>query len=286
MGTTMQEAQSSQQAKQGLVTFFIILIIFLILGYWLKTTQGNSFVYFYAPGIASIITRLIRREGFKDVSFSFRGHNPKRTYLIALFFPVVVGFVAYGLTWVTELTEFDRSLSIAQQASPLPLPENPYLGFSYLLLLAWIIATLVFIVNNALAEEIGWRGYMLTRLIDSGIRYPILIHGIIWAAYHYPLILGGKYSASGTGIFALAMFTIVATTFSYLLAWLRLDNGTIWPAVILHAVWNGVMQVGFDLVTLGENSALWVGESGIVLAVVLILFVLLLKKRYFQFSKA
>lgn len=44
-------------------------------------------------------------------------------------------------------------------------------------------------------EEIGWRGYMLTRLVDSGIKAPILISGLIWGLWHAPLILSGQYAS-------------------------------------------------------------------------------------------
>lgn len=30
-------------------------------------------------------------------------------------------------------------------------------------------------------EEIGWRGYMLTRLIDAGVPRPVLVGSILWA---------------------------------------------------------------------------------------------------------
>ena len=40
-------------------------------------------------------------------------------------------------------------------------------------------------------EEIGWHGYMLTRLVDAGMAKPILTSGLIWGLWHVPLILGG-----------------------------------------------------------------------------------------------
>src|SRR3712207_7188827 len=43
----------------------------------------------------------------------------------------------------------------------------------------------------AAGEEIGWRGYMLTRLIDAGVPRPVFASGLIWALWHVPLVLGG-----------------------------------------------------------------------------------------------
>ena len=39
----------------------------------------------------------------------------------------------------------------------------------------------------------GWRGYMLTRLIDAEFSRPILISGLIWATWHVPIVIAGLY---------------------------------------------------------------------------------------------
>ena len=33
-------------------------------------------------------------------------------------------------------------------------------------------------------EEIGWRGYMLTRLIAAGVPNAVLVSGVIWGLWH------------------------------------------------------------------------------------------------------
>ncbi len=58
----------------------------------------------------------------------------------------------------------------------------------------------------AAGEEIGWHGYMLTRLVDAGVAKPILTSGLIWGLWHVPLILGEVYPSRSTaarGSFAL-----------------------------------------------------------------------------------
>jgi hypothetical protein len=42
---------------------------------------------------------------------------------------------------------------------------------------------------TAAGEEIGWRGYMLTRLVDAGIPRPVLASGLIWGLWHVPVVL-------------------------------------------------------------------------------------------------
>lgn len=275
----MPERNSKKQAQRGLAVFFTLLILLAIPAYWLRIAGTAPLAILFPPAIASIITRLILKEGFRDVSFSFRGHNLRKAYLVAYLFPMAVALIAYGFTWIMGLTKFD--FSNIHSSSSIPLPENPFSGFLIWILITWTVVVAIFMLLVA-GEEIGWRGYMLTRLIDSGVPNPLLIHGLIWAAYHMPLILGGAYSAaSGPSIvLSIVMFTIIATSYSYLLAWLRLDTGIIWPSFVAHATSNALTQNAFNPVTQGNNSMLWIGESGIVVAVVLILLLLFVKRMY------
>ena len=50
------------------------------------------FALMYVPAIASIGARLVLREGFGDVSFRLGGQEGRRSLLLALLYPVVVGF--------------------------------------------------------------------------------------------------------------------------------------------------------------------------------------------------
>ena len=49
---------------------------------------------------------------------------------------------------------------------------------------------------------------------------------------------------------------------------LRLATGSVWPAIVLHAAWNAIIQTVFDPASAGPRVALWVGESGILVVIV------------------
>jgi membrane protease YdiL (CAAX protease family) len=66
------------------------------------------------------------------------------------------------------------------------------------------------------------------------------------------------------------LWMVTATAFSFIFARLRLATGSVWPAITLHAAWNSVIQVAFDPASTGANATLWVGESGILVAIVMI----------------
>ena len=52
---------------------------------------------------------------------------------------------------------------------------------------------------------------------------------------------------------------------------MRLETGSVWPAIVLHMTWNATIQTGFQPLATGASSQLWVGELGIPTALVLIL---------------
>jgi membrane protease YdiL (CAAX protease family) len=207
-------------------------------------------VLMFVPTTASVVARLALREGFSDVSFRVGGHRGRVAIVQALFLPAFVGLVAYGVAWITGLVGFGM----------------PPLG-------GWVAAIAVLLVLNLVlvsGEEIGWRGYMLTRLIDAGVPRPILASGVIWGLWHVPLFLWGGFVQGVPPLLATALLMVLTPSLGYVLARVRLETGSVWPAVALHVAWNVTIQAGFQPLAAGASSQLWVGESGMLTALVLI----------------
>ena len=120
-------------------------------------------------------------------------------------------------------------------------------------------------------EEIGWRGYMFTRLIDSGVPRPVFASGLIWALWHVPLVLAGVYASGPSPIASSALLVVGITAFGYVIARMRLETGSVWPAIVLHSARNSVILRGFDPLTTGAGAMLWVGESGILTTLALLI---------------
>ena len=272
--------RKKQNARRGLAVYFTVL--FVGSGYvewrilqmdksvippYIGETSLPEFVFMYVPAVASIVARLTLREGFDDVSFRLGGKEGIKALLLAWAYPIAVGFLAYGTAWITGLAKFQP-----------PLPQESHLNSSSAVanfLTSFVFnATLGAIVSclSALGEEIGWRGYMLTRLFVSGVPKPVLVSGLIWALWHIPLILSGRY-ASGVAQLS-AMFFVVGTVVdAYLVAYVRLRSGSIWPAVTYHGAWNAIIRT-FDRASIDTHLAL--GGSGwltATIAIVVMLFI-------------
>jgi flagellin-like protein len=138
------------------------------------------------------------------------------------------------------------------------------------LVLPALIGLLVLNLELVSGEELGWRGYMLTRLIDAGVPRPVLASGVIWGLWHVPLFLWGGFVQGVPPLLATAFLMVLTPSLGYVLARMRLETGSVWPAVALHVAWNVTIQAGFQPLAAGASSQLWVGESGIFTALVLI----------------
>jgi membrane protease YdiL (CAAX protease family) len=267
------------RARRGLAIYFALLIPLSALFETLMIVSDLSWFWalMWAPAVASIVARLALREGFSDVSFRIGGRKGWKAIGFALIFPIVVGLIAYGIAWTTGLVQFSpKPISLA--APLIGDSRHPVLVLMVNIAVAATVVT-IFSVRTAAGEEIGWRGYMLTRLIDSGLPMPVLVSGVIWGLWHVPLILGGVYLTGPPPLFSALLWMVVATSFSFVFARLRLETGSVWPAIALHAAWNAIIQAALDPASSGETAPLWVGESGILIALTMIAAAVILAPR-------
>ncbi len=263
------------QARRGLILYFALLVPLSALLEGLIIRTHNlvwALVLMWVPTLASVVARLTLREGFADVSFRLGGRRGWHSLGFALSFPVVVGLVAYGAAWASGLAQFVGPT----QALGRPVP--PLLGFAIALLFAGTIDLLPNVLLAA-GEEIGWRGYMLTRLIDAGVPRPVLVSGLIWGGWHVPVILAGLYAAGPIPLLSAALFMGALISVSYVFARLRLATGSVWSAIVLHGAWNSVIQGPFDGATAGAARLLWTGESGMLVVLTLVLATIIVARQ-------
>lgn len=226
-----------------------------VLFYWLilhskSRAEGQQFIpgLMWAPGLSAITTKLIIHRSVRGLGWEWPGLG---WAALACFLPIACAAVAYGVVWTTGLGGCDLSR----------FKDNPLL-----FLLGGSILSLVF----ATGEEIGWRGFLVPALARTKpLGRVALLSGLIWIVYHAPLILFGEYNAAASPRwYSLLCFTVLATSLSLMLAWLRLRTGSFWPAAILHASHNLCVQGFFDRVTVDTGPTSWLtGEFGAVLAV-------------------
>jgi uncharacterized protein len=270
---------SAATARQGLAIYFTVLIATSGIVEWLIVRNGDPMqnhpglvlMLMWTPAFASFVARLSLREGIRDVSFRFGGKVGLRSIGYAVLMPLIVGVIAYGTAWATGLVGFSaltpspQELAMAPSLAPLagwePIPRF----LTFIVLYASVGA--VHACISAAGEEIGWRGYMLTRLIAARVPQPLFISGLIWAVWHFPLILSGAYASGPFPLLSAGLFIFTVIGIALMAGVLRLRSGSVWPAIVLHAAWNSIIQEPFDRSSAGPGATLWVGESGVLVAV-------------------
>lgn len=132
----------------------------------------------------------------------------------------------------------------------------------------------------ALGEEVGWRGWLVPRLIAWGPVRMILVSGVLWGVWHAPLILLGYNYPGAPGALGLVMMIGMCTLVGGVLAWLRLRSESVWPAALAHASLNASVGLSFVFSASGSTvdtvSSTILGWSGWVVPLLVVMFLLVL----------
>jgi uncharacterized protein len=133
--------------------------------------------------------------------------------------------------------------------------------------------SVLFEAGWALAEELGWRGFLFPRLHQRfGFHGACLISGLLWAVWHFPEIVWTDFNPGTNTIFALCCFTIMVVALSYIMGYLRLRSASLWPCVLLHATHNNFIQGLFDPLTASVGRAKYITtEFGAGLAIAMVI---------------
>ena len=193
----------------------------------------------FAPALAAIVVRAwITREGFADA-----GLNPNlrqwRYYLFAWLLPFPVAAVIAVEAMMTGLGAPDFSL--ARGLTELnALPESETLrqdaALAVPMQLAFTALPAAFLLWG---EEFGWRGYLQQRLFAGAPLRAAAATGLIWGAWHFPLILRGVPYTEHPYL-GLLMFPVGAVLLSVIFGWLRAKTGSVWAPSLAHASANSI----------------------------------------------
>lgn len=84
----------------------------------------------------------------------------------------------------------------------------PGIFFISVILIPWINSVFAF------GEELGWRGFLLPRLMPLGKTKAYLLVGIIWGLWHAPLITMG-YRSYTNAVLGIIIFTSATIALSW-----------------------------------------------------------------------
>jgi membrane protease YdiL (CAAX protease family) len=234
------------------------------------TSIGPGFIVW---GVAPILVAFLMSFFTKDwKDFGVRPHfrSNGRFYLLSvLAYPVAIAVVLL-LGTLTGASRLENFSAAAFMEVFLPL----------------LVTFLLF----AIFEEVGWRGYLASKVYSLGInRY--LAHaivGVIWASWHFPYMRELWIHTPEGLITLLPRFIIGTFVFAIVYGEIRIRTGSFWPAVLMHWIGNSIgntLLTGFSgkgFVSLAPGREL-LGSFGVEGVFMIVLFgilgVLLAEKR-------
>ena len=249
------------------LTFFVSALSYIpIIRAGTANVQGGVFVLtmMWSPGLAAILTQLIATRSLRGLGW---GLGTARWLGVAYILPILYALPVYAVAWMaglgTLLNPYDFSTLTKQFSSPNIV--SAIVVYAVIKATKGVAEALLF----SLGEEIGWRGLFVPELAKmTNFTKTALISGVVWAAWHMPVILFADYHNGSTPVsFAAVCFALMIVVISFPFAWLTLKSRSLWTAVLLHTTHNVFIQGFFDRLTGNGSITTYItGEFGIGLA--------------------
>ena len=228
----------------------------------------------WCPGIAALLTCRLRGEGPERLGWRWGAWRWQWTaYLV----PLAYAAFAYAIVWTTGLGGYGNPEFIEKIGKALGGSGAPHwlTTAAYFLLLGSV--GMARSLSTALGEEIGWRGFLAPALVARlGFTGGALVTGVIWGAWHLPILLFADYNAGTPWWFAMPCFVVLVLASSVMMTWLRLRSGSVWTAAVMHASHNLFIQAFFTPITAprGSITPYAIDEFGFMVPLVMVLVAL------------
>lgn len=254
---------------------FIFIALALILGWGLfSVIPVKGFTYgdtsstmvlvaaMFSPATASLLTRFITKEGFKNMYLrpSFKGHF--KEYLLIYFGPTFLLLLSGAIYFLIFPGSFDKNLTFVNHGSNISALNLLAIG----ILQVAIIGPVINIIPT-LGEELGWRGYLLPKLqIFYPDRTALVICGAIWGIWHLPVIvMGHNYGKDYpgypfTGILAMVIFCIVLGIIE---GYAAIKLKSVIPAAMIHSTVNAGAALPIIVSKEGFNTLIGPAITGL-----------------------
>ena len=219
--------------------------------------QGLWALGMWGPGIAALTATLaIEKQPFRSLRLNTLG--PKRYYLWAWLLPPVLVILSGLLTVLIRTGQLDTEFTFMQQQMEQTGTQLPIsTGILVLIQIAQaLLFAPLFNIIFAMGEELGWRGFLLPRLLPLGQWKALLISGVIWGVWHAPVIAQG-HNYPDHPMLGIMLMVVFCVLLGIIIGWMYLKTRSPWVAALAHGsinAWAGLpylfLKPGFDT-TLG-----------------------------------
>ncbi len=267
-----------------LITFALSSIFYSLIIYNGKLQSGFGLYVtglMWCPGLSALITSYILGRNISELGWKWgKTKYQLKSYLTPLLYTFIAYIIIWSFGWGNfynkELvTEISTSFGLTQ------LPSELVIVFYFILMGTLGMASSA---STAIGEEIGWRGFLVPELSKKfNYTKTSLISGIVWAIWHFPILIFADYNNGTPYWYSLMCFSVMIISISFIFSWFRLKSNSLWTGVILHASHNLFIQSIFTPLTKNtENTKYFIDEFGIVVPIVCLCFAIYFWKKRFQ----
>jgi len=177
-----------------------------------------TLIYSFAPALLALWLHRRSGQAWRELGWV----KPKWKKLLAIL-PVPLLY----LPWLVLIPAYFGAVAAK--------PELPgLLAFVGNTLLSFLLL-LVFIAG----EEVGWRGYLQGRMTTAfGEVRGVLLLGLLWGLWHFPIALTGFNFPSYPWVEALVFYPIFCVALAFIIAYLAHPRIPLWTGLVFHAMHN------------------------------------------------
>jgi membrane protease YdiL (CAAX protease family) len=260
-------------------SFLILTVVYAIIFFSAALVPQSKQIF---QGIAALLYTL-----WTLLIFFIHSQSPKSSFAkaglslgnIKVGSRLIAGIVFFFLLQAAFIILFGLGDFIGQTDSiyGLPIPSFFYIPS---LIILFITVTTIGIPLSGLAgvfgEEYGWRGFLLSELIKMGKIKAVLLVGLIWGIWHFPVIFRGahSYPASAIGLLLAVIFFVL---WGVIQGYAILKTGSIWIAAFMHGVVNSVYNFSLNYLVASDNNILSfnLGIYGLICLGIIVFFIFL-----------
>ncbi len=241
-------------------TYSIELLLYILGGLNVWCAPLILLGVMFMPSLAAIfVLKAVTRESLRAPGLRV---GVKRHYAYAYALPALS--LALGLLIVALFnTAPIGAEKLLELLEGMPMPS----GYKHLALMILIVNMAVAPFVNfipALGEEYGWRGFLLMKLMRYGYGKALLATGLVWGLWHAPVILMGYNYPHHPDIVGVATFTAWCMLWGFLLGWLRMKSGSVFPAALCHGAINAHLGLGLLIAPADELHTIPLGWPSLV----------------------
>jgi membrane protease YdiL (CAAX protease family) len=237
MSTVRSLVRRSPLVSFFLLTFALCWGLGAVLNGTAVLAPNANFISGVLIAALTVIVLTDGRAGLKDLGRRLlRWRVPPVWYAVVFVLPVLIVGATLAL-----LSLFG--------GTPLDWTKQPSLAST-----AIFFALFMFLpIGAPVAEEIGWRGLALPRLLASrSALTSSLILGVIWALWHLPVVL------STPELRVPVPFMLAVVPLSILTTWIFVHTrSSVFIAILFHAWFDVVLLFGFEMVAKTDAALTW-----------------------------